>query len=156
MSRKHKKQGFWGRPDDSRKQLLRKITSSGHWRDVQIETRPSGTEKMSDVILRFAAPLLNEAFDDSSYKFALEFCMVVWNLSLFPSFEQAQRRLDLIRELRESIPSENDPEVGAIIDMLLHRKRAYFSRYRRIIVDYTLSSIGDKLHLTVASTEVNF
>ncbi len=153
MSRKHKKRkkhGFSGNPGSSKERLLKRITSSGLWTDVGVETRPSGTEKMSEVILRFAAPLLNNAPDDSSYEFGLQFSILVWNLSFLPPQEQADQTRQLIGEVAKDDPQETK----AVIDMLLHRKAAYFSKHRRAIVDYTLSYSGDDRHLTVASTKV--
>jgi len=106
---------------------------------------------MSDVILRFAAPLLDKAGEDKSYDFALEFCIVVWNFSLLPPKEQFEQRQHLVKEIVKG----DAHETQAMIDMLLDRKAALFPEYRRAIVDYTLSYAEGQRHLMVASTEMS-
>ncbi|MEK9137252.1 MAG: hypothetical protein AAB393_09020 [Bacteroidota bacterium] len=86
----------------------------------------------------------------TSYEFALQFSILVWNLSFFPPEEQADQTQRLIRQLAKDKPDE----ITAMIGMLLHRKAAYFSKYQRAIVDYTLSSVAGQRRLTVASADI--
>jgi hypothetical protein len=134
----------------SREQLLKKLSSSGLWKKVEVQERAPGTEKMSDVLLRFGAPLLEAAPDDASYEFGLKFCILAWNVSLLHPIDRAEQRLQILKEF----PKEERDEAKAIFDMLLERKAKHFSKYRRAIVEYTLSSSENERHLSVASMEM--
>ena len=63
--------------------LLRRAQPSDVLKNVQIVVNPGDTEKMSDVILRFAEPLLQGA-DSSVEKNVIRFAIGVWNASLLP------------------------------------------------------------------------
>ncbi|MFH0990566.1 MAG: hypothetical protein V1799_11185 [bacterium] len=156
MSRKHKKHkkqkkhGYSGNTSGPKTQILKNLASSGLWKGVRIGTRPPGMEKMSEVLLHFAAPLLNSAPNDAAYELALTFSIAVWNLSLIPPEGQAVQ----MQELIEATGKDDPGETRAIIEMLLQRKQTHFPENRRLIADYTLSCTGGQRHLTVASTEI--
>ena len=154
MSKKHKKQKKNHFPHNSKSPkeiLLRKVMSASPGSNFRIQERPPGTEKMSDVIIRFAAPLLGASFDDNSYKFGLEFAIVVWNISYLPPDELTEG----IQKIITALGGEDADETRDMIDMLLERKAASFSQYRRIIAEYELSFTDSERHLSVASTEVS-
>jgi hypothetical protein len=105
---------------------------------------------MSDVLLQFAAPLFHDASDNSTYKYALEFSIIIWNMSLLPLEGQA----DQMQRLLIEYPETEWDETKSIINMLLDRKAYLFRENRRVIVDFRISNVGGKRHFTVASTEM--
>jgi hypothetical protein len=91
-------------------------------KNAQIVVNPGDTEKMSDVILRFAEPLLDGA-DGSVEKNVIRFAIGVWNASLLPPPAQAEALKSIV-----AILPEGD------------------------IVDYQITQSRDMLHLDVVST----
>ncbi|MGC1296772.1 MAG: hypothetical protein WA869_17195 [Alloacidobacterium sp.] len=57
--------------------------------NVQLRINPAGVEKMSDVLLRFAEPILDRLAPLDDKKATLLFAMSAWNRCLISSEEQA-------------------------------------------------------------------
>jgi hypothetical protein len=111
----------------------------------------TATEKMSDVILRFAEPL-KDAYGSMTEK-VIFFAILVWNASLLPHNAQ----VDAIKAIVEKL-AETDRELQvhclAYITILLDRKQKMFAENRRFILDYHVSESSGHLHLDVVSTLV--
>ncbi|MFX0197590.1 MAG: hypothetical protein ACFFCW_15825 [Candidatus Hodarchaeota archaeon] len=114
-----------------------------------------GKEKMSEVILDFAKPLLENCDDNSELiKKAVAIAIIVWNISLLPEKDHDNAIQDISSKLS---PSENASDYVAMmsyIDMLMERKKKYFLNNRRAIISYHFSDVQGGVHLNVASTLV--
>ena len=150
MARKSKK------TKQSRKQkrfagLKRKLEQSP-LRGERILIEPSGEEKMSEVLTDFVEPYLEFADTDEAHRKLLTLAVMAWNASFLPEKEQQ----DMInRVLDAGIPTgaeELKAGLNEIVNMLLVRKKMYFSEHTRKIIDYELTDTGRNYHLTVAST----
>jgi len=112
---------------------------------------PSGEVKMSEVLTAFIEPYLESANTEEAYRKLLMLAIVAWNTSMFPEEDQQ----DMVDEVLEAMPATSE-EVKAglreIINMLIARKKAYFSEYRRMILGHELTDTGRGYHLSVAST----
>ena len=130
--------------------LLKRVRSSERLKDSKVIVNDENIEKMSDVILRFAEPILHDVHDVADQN-AIRFAIGVWNASLLPEPEQSEALSTII----EMIPA-HDPaarrELSAAISMLLARKRRYFASNTRVILDYQITQSGGRLHLDVVST----
>ena len=105
---------------------------------------------MSDVILRFAAPLLHGT-DGIVEKNVIRFAIGVWNASLLPTPAQAEALQSIVAILPEG-DHDARRELVAAMCTLLARKRMYFADNTRVILDYQITQSGDMLHLDVVST----
>lgn len=130
-----------------------KIRESGILPKDKIRFVKGTGEKMSEVLLDFAEPLLAE-LEDEDYKSmgkAISFAMAIWNSSLLPENEQKKGLEDILE-----IVGEDDPEmrnVGEyIVRMLLDRKKKYFPNNKRFIIDYEFGMKNGQSRLNVAST----
>jgi hypothetical protein len=110
--------------------------------------------KMSQVILEFAEPLLEETADDEDFRRAIGIAITFWDLALYPEDEQEELLADMIRDLGKTTPS--DPEsigyLEGIGKTLLLRKKTLFPDIRRAILDYETVDKGDSIQLLVTST----
>jgi hypothetical protein len=110
--------------------------------------------KMSQVILDFAEPLLEETVDDEDFRRAISIAIMFWDLALYPEDEQEKLFGDMIRDLGEA--AQNDPEVIAYLTgvgrTLLLRKKTLFPDIKRAILDYEIVDKGDSMQLLVTST----
>jgi hypothetical protein len=116
---------------------------------------PTGTEKMSEVILEFAAPLIETLPDDSSgdvgFENAVAIAIMIWNASLMPE----QKRQKTIEEIMNALPHSDTEEIATVdkmIKMLLKRKKKHFAQNRRFIVDYEVSTSKNERNVFVVST----
>jgi len=62
--------------------LLKRVRTSQHLQDAQVIVNPAGTEKMSEVILRFAEPFKDD--DGVVSKAMIEMAIIIWNASFMP------------------------------------------------------------------------
>ena len=63
--------------------------------NVQLRLNPAGVAKMSDVLLRFAEPILDRLAPLDEKKATLLFAITAWNYCLISSEEQAHMRWEL-------------------------------------------------------------
>lgn len=130
-----------------------KIKRSGIFQGDKVEFVHGMKEKMSEVLLDFAEPLL-EGIEDDDYKAmekAIGFAAAVWNLSLMPKTEQKEELNDILK-----IAAKDDPEMlnvaEGMVRMLLDRKEKYFPNNRRFIINYEFGMRNGQPWLNVAST----
>jgi hypothetical protein len=122
------------------------------WSDYQVLTDVPNVEKMSEVIPKFAEPLIDSAGDnDEAYKNAVAMAILVWNASLMPEDEQDSFLNEMIEDISGS-SAEDYAMSLQIIDMLLDRKRKYFKENNRFIVDFEIRCTENDRHLSVVST----
>ncbi|MDI6734696.1 MAG: hypothetical protein QME42_00635 [bacterium] len=110
-------------------------------------------EKMSEVILDFAKPLLEEcAGNNELIKKAVTIAIIVWNISLLPEKDHNKAVQDISSKLAPSKNASDYVVMMSYIDMLMERKKKYFSNNRRAIISYHFSDVQGGIHLDLAST----
>ena len=129
--------------------LLKRVRASQHLPNAQVIVNPAGTEKMSEVILRFAEPLQDD--DGIVSKVMIEMAIIIWNASFMPKDMQRKAVEDVVNVL-PSDDREARREMFFIVNMLLERKRQYFSKNKRMIMDYHITESAHSIHLDVVST----
>jgi hypothetical protein len=73
--------------------------------------------------------------------------IVAWNVMLFPEKDRSSK----LDELLVILPENAREDGRQIIEELMVRKERFFSQHKRMIVDYEVSDIGSKRHLSVMS-----
>ena len=147
LARKRKAQR--SQQPSGRQALLKRAQASEIFKDAKVIVNPAGTEKMSEVILRFAEPLQDEYGVVPPN--AIRFAIVVWNASLLP--KEGQHKA--IKNLTEILPvtdREDRLEMLSAVSMLLERKEKYFADIKRAIVDYQITETAHRINLDVVST----
>ena len=130
--------------------LLKRAQQSEYLQDAQILVNSGDIEKMSDVILRFAEPILRGS-QGVITKNAIRLAIGVWNVSFLPKDEQSEALKPILNMLPED-DQDTRRDLAAVIDMLLARKQRYFAHNTRVILDYQITESPDSLHLDVIST----
>ncbi len=129
--------------------LLKRVQASEHLKNRKVIQSPSGAEKMSDVIHRFAEPLQDE--DGDVPPNMIRFAILVWNASILKKGEREKIIKDIENVLPD--PDEEMREIMiSIIDMLLERKEKHFSDNKRCILDYHITETDNSVDLDVVST----
>ena len=107
--------------------------------------------KMSEVLGEFVQPYLKYAETEEGYRKLMTIALVAWNASLLPKESQAE----MIDEVLEKLPPEARADGKRIVKGLMRRKQRLFAEYRRAVVDFEVTDLGDAFHLQVASTPEN-
>jgi hypothetical protein len=131
---------------------LKKKLEQGPFRGQKIVIESGGEEKMSEVLKDFIEPYLEFADTEEAQRKLLTLAVMAWNASFLPEKEQ-QDMID--RVLDAGIPTANEElKTGLkdIVNMLIARKKVYYSEYTRKIIDFELTDRGRDYHLSVAST----
>jgi len=136
-------------PSSGQQILLQRVRASQHLPNTQVIVNPAGTEKMSEVILRFAEPLQDD--DGMMPKAMIDIAIIIWNASFMPQDMQRKALEDIIDVLPRDA-SEARREMLLMVHMLLERKKQYFSHNKRLIVDYHITESARSIHLDVVST----
>lgn len=131
---------------------LRKLARKGRSDNQQIEPLQKSPavsrKKMSEVLVDFAGPLLENINDESAGGFdeAIVFAALCWNLALVSSREQRSHLREALNAMAGSHLFERRG-IEQSIQMLLNRKKALFADYRRLIVDYENTDAGNGSHV---------
>lgn len=107
--------------------------------------------KISETFLEFAKPLLDAISlnpTEAEAKEPLKIAFTIWNAVVFADAVGDDR---ILKKVRES--TTNDPQVAAVINQMIARKRSLFGNDHRLIGDYTLTRKGDEIRLRVEARE---
>jgi hypothetical protein len=101
------------------------------------------SEKMSEYIIDFGHPMLEDAntFEDQAK--AILVAVLAWNAALLPDVQ----RVAYVAEMKKmfSFPDTIDE----ILAFLIARKSAFYSEINRMVIDYDCIETPDGLHLNV-------
>jgi hypothetical protein len=124
---------------------------------------PPGLPKMSDVLVAFAAPILDTLDEDpplEEYRGVLRFASIIWNV--LAMFDEEGRRSggvlvdhDKVAELTnllEQAVGGFDEENLALLDLLRARRAELFPDERRIFMDVGAELQGNRVQVVAAST----
>lgn len=133
--------------------VLERLKKSEHLSNVEVVNNPPGAEKMSQVILDFAEPLTDELSDDDdvAFKNIIGLAISVWNISLLPDMEKEKA----LEQLSGFVPAYDDKDAVMLqhsIDFLMKRKKKFFSKNKRFIIDYQVTTSKHDRDFYVVST----
>ena len=72
---------------------------------------------MSEVILDFAEPFLDECENEASEKVAVAMAILVWNISLLPESDQVREILKMCSELAGSDDAKADCQIDGLCQL---------------------------------------
>jgi hypothetical protein len=107
--------------------------------------------KLSEVILEYAEPLMNVADGGELEERAIRMSVTLWNASLLPkqkALETMEPALDDMAKGDQLLKSE----FHMMFELMYNRKQSLFSNDTRFIVDYTLEENDEGFNLRVVST----
>ena len=131
---------------------LRKRIKKGPYKNYELIPASDDTVIMSTVLGEFIEPYVEHTDSEESYRKLLTLAVLAWNASFLP---EKERRDMIDRVFNEGLPTGTTELKTGLRDIVYHliaRKKAYFSKYKRIIIDFEVFDLGDQYHLSVAST----
>jgi hypothetical protein len=153
VKRKDKRQ----RQRRERRSRNRKLTASilkkAEWklRGQKITTEPTEDGvKMSEVLDAFIEPYRHTAPAGDELRKLISLAIGAWNIALSPPEEQEA----MLQSSLDDITDDEDikTDLREVLAEMIERKNTHFSEYRRVIIDFQLTDLGDEDHLTVIST----
>ena len=78
--------------------------------------------------------------------------VAAWNVMLFPEKDRSSR----LDELLATLPRNVRKAGKQIIEELMVRKARFFSKYKRMIVDFQVTDSASGWHLSIMSTAATF
>jgi len=133
----------------SRKQLVQKVKkqAADHGHDVMFDT--SNPQKMSDIIIHYAEPLLEAAKTYEDEEKAIVMAITLWNKAIVPEDEQ-QEIIDSVAF--KTFKGNDSAEFNQTLAYFMERKQVLYPDVNRMILDYDCTQTPDGLYLNVAST----
>jgi hypothetical protein len=132
--------------------LVRKTREMGIFDpNDRVLTIKNSKEKMSDILMEFAEPLLKDCDNDQEIEKAISMAVVSWNVALMPKTEQVDARKKILDTLDPG-DSAGRQAVMEIVDYLIYRKQTVYASNQRLIVNYKISKPDGEIRLIVAST----
>jgi hypothetical protein len=111
-----------------------------------------GMQAMSQVILDFAAPLLETCDDLEAEKKAIAMAIFVWNSTLLPETEQDQTLTAYLAECQAVMPAEELNTLKGYIDRLVQDKAERYADNRNQITNCTFGDYAGDRHIEVGYT----
>ncbi|MCL5991410.1 MAG: hypothetical protein M1419_04840 [Bacteroidetes bacterium] len=106
--------------------------------------------KVSEIILDFARPLINECTDNEQIKIAIMTSITAWNLATLSEDKKQEFWNKMNAEIGDS------EEATQIINEMINIKKKLYDEYNFIVRDYELQfDIHDNLHLSVAANQLS-
>jgi hypothetical protein len=124
--------------------LMRRVEKSLPDERVRFVNRRTGP-KVSDLLVEFASPWLDEAENENQWKVVIEMAILAWNLSTLPEPERS-------KEIRENLGPKLGTAGEIIVKEMLARKLSRFPEQQQFLVDYEVSGSGPNLRVEVAYT----
>ena len=106
------------------------------------------TQKMSEVILDFAEPLLRDAPDLESEKTAIAFAIICWNIAILKETGDEK----VVEETLGAAGDEAGKELRRFAKEMMERKQSFFADNKKLILDYQFTEEPEGFHLYVVST----
>lgn len=125
---------------------------------VFVEKPEKGMKKMSEVLIDFVEPLINDQKSYEKRNFLMKISVVAWNMSLLDEEKREEMMQDLLNLLfpdpLEPNYAEGSQEIRIILQQLIDRKLKLFAEDNRFVTDYQLSKTKGGFHLSAAYSPV--
>jgi hypothetical protein len=147
------------------------MTEKKTWRDKGIDSLAANPvfdgkiivknilpQKMSEVLLDFAKPLLDETdpFKKGAFQAILKTAILVWNYSIMKDNPESFSKGDLTREQLDAMIALvfSAPVGKEVLRFYLERKKSLYPDNKHCITDFDLKwdEAGSAFHLTVMTT----
>ena len=107
--------------------------------------------KISETFLQFAEPLLTPLGTSATKEQmnqVLQIAFTVWNAVVYESVNSDTQYLQMARDL-----TNGQPEIGALINQLIQRKRRLFGDDHRLVGEFKLTLKNGELNLRVEARD---
>lgn len=132
------------------KKLEKQVNVNG---EMTLDSSSVGLPKLSDIIGRFASPLYDNATSREEIDAIFRLVIGYWNLGHFHDEDRAILFPIVIEPLLAHF-DDLSGELRRELEKVTEAKVSEYAHDLRFIVDYTISPLGNKSHLQVASLPI--
>ena len=139
----------------SRERLRERVKNFSSQKDYELRIDQSNPQKMSEVIIEYAQPLLDAAQSPQNQRKSIAMAITFWNIALLSDEEQKKFIKDFINTAKA--PTNNEEwsgECEQVVTYFIERKTAYYPHINRMILDFECIETPQGLHLNVVSKEI--
>lgn len=108
--------------------------------------------KTSDIILKFAEPVLKVADDERTIKTALIIAIACWNLTSFPEDRHEELIVKMVKAITKT--GQLDKDLESVVRMLIERKKLLFPHLNKFIVNHDIRFEDGKIIFDVEPTHL--
>ena len=134
--------------------LRRKIENDPAFAGKVVCLTKTGKEKMSDIIINFAEPLMEKNPSVEVEKMLIVFAIGCWNATLLPDEYKKPFMEDILDAVSCEGPSMRDT-YRIFLRMMMERKQKLFANNRRFVISWNFQELKDGFHLSIASADVS-
>jgi len=112
---------------------------------------PEGYEKMSEILIEFVKPFLDEANSHQRREALFSVAVVSWNLAIVPENERQKMLKMMSKKLRNKQDPEFAKDTQSLIEEFIERKLTFFADNNRFITGFELDDRSDSFYISVSS-----
>ena len=113
--------------------------------------------KISTALFQFIEPYHDDETSRTNILLLLDLALIAWNISFLPKREQ-RKEIDAMFQDPRFFAHDMTPEFKSnfrgMLTSLIARKKQYFSKYKRLIIDFELTETPEKFDLSVVSAPI--
>lgn len=147
-SKKARKKKTPHKPNANRGRILLQNSLKNSMPNAKLVWKDNGN-KLSEVIIDFAAPLLEKCLSFKDQRKMLSFSILVWNMCVVPQIE-ADKLKEILHEKICKGDHQAIKEMDEIMGYLIARKKRLYDDDKRFIVSYNIAHTKKGFHLEVA------
>jgi hypothetical protein len=119
---------------------------------VRAPADDQGVEAMSQVVLDFAAPLLETCTDEASERKAISLAIYIWNIAMLPEPKCRHTLETYLGQCQNTMRPEELKTLSDLINQLVQIRRTRFAHNRNKITNCTFGDYGADRHIEVGYT----
>ena len=135
-------------------ELAQKVLANFEKNGASVGAEILKDNKISTALFEFIEPYHSDQASEQYMSLLLDLASVAWNISFLPKRNQ-RKEIDAIfqdtRFFAHNISSEFKSDYRRMITSLVARKKRYFSKYKRLIVDFELTETPENSDLSIIS-----
>lgn len=131
--------------------LAKRVQKNLEGKVAGVVINPKGEAKMSEVLEAYIEPYLDATKNRDQRLKLSTIAAFAWNLTLLPEDKQQQEKENLIEQLGGQ-NRQVQQDIREILEELMERKRKFFAKIKRHIIDFELKESRNDFHLSVISS----
>ena len=118
---------------------------------VKFVENPEGYEKMSEILIEFVKPYLDNAKTYQRRQALFGLAVASWNMAILPEKERQKTLKNMLKKLDKHKDPELANDTQILIEQFIERKLTLFADCNRLITDFELHERPGFVDISVAS-----
>lgn len=138
----------------SQEKLLERLKENTSLENYDYRINRCNSQKMSEIILDFAQPLLDVAQSAEDQHKMISMAIILWNLAFLPDEKQKEVIEELVHPFQVGSANEKrSEEIEQVVTYFIKRKKILYPHVNRMILDFECIETSRGFHLNVISSD---